>query len=176
MNYIIKLSITTFVILINILFPQYLYAHMMVAQNGTLNVVDDGVFMMISLPVSAFEDIDDDKDGKLSVKEFTEHRSAIIKSIHSNIVLRDENGKLALEGMMLSPVTSHHSPKAPASQLLVMGRYALVESNSKLEYQVGLFGKATDEKILTIMATQKEFGHKQKIELSKKSDSVVLFK
>ena len=176
MNYIIKLSITTFVILINILFPQYLYAHMMVAQNGTLNVVDDGVFMMISLPVSAFEDIDDDKDGKLSVKEFTEHRSAIIKSIHSNIVLRDENAKLALEGMMLSPVTSHHSPKASASQLLVMGRYALVEPNSTLEYQVGLFGKATDEKILTITATQKEFGHKQKIKFSKKSDSVVLFK
>ena len=41
-------------------------AHLMVAQQGTLNVVDDGAFVVMSLPISAFSSVDDDGDGKLS--------------------------------------------------------------------------------------------------------------
>ncbi|PKI16798.1 hypothetical protein [Colwellia sp. 12G3] len=147
----------------------------MVAQQGILNVVDDGVFMVLSLPVSAFSGIDDDKDGKLSAKEFAIHRADISKVIHSKVVLKDNGDKLPLQGMMLSPVTSHQSPKAPASQLMIMGHYTIVEPNSVLEYQVGIFGKGVTEKTLTITATKKEFGHKQKITLSPKQSSVLLF-
>ncbi|PKG82129.1 hypothetical protein CXF85_14615 [Colwellia sp. 75C3] len=175
MKYLKKSSVIAAVILLSILFSQQLYAHMIVAQHGTLNVVDDGVFMVLSLPVSAFEGIDDDKDGKLSSKEFTEHRPAIIKSIHNNIVLKEENGKVALQGMMLSPVTSHHSPKSPASQLMVMGRYTIIEPNNELEFEVTLFGKETVEKTLIITATRKESDSKQKIELSKNKSTVILF-
>jgi hypothetical protein len=53
-------------------------AHLMVAQHGTLNVVDDGVFMVLSLPVSAFDGVDDDNDGKVSMLEFNNHRGAIV--------------------------------------------------------------------------------------------------
>ena len=175
MSYIIKTLITAFVILLSILFSQQLYAHMMVAQHGTLNVVDDGVFMVLSLPVSAFKGIDDDKDGKLSAEEFADHRPAIIKSIHNNIVLKDKSGKLALKGMMLSPVTSHHSPKSPASQLMIMGRYTIVEPNNEFEFEVKLFGKETIEKTLIITATRKESNSKQKVELSKNKPTVILF-
>ena len=41
-------------------------AHLMVAQHGTLNLVGDGVYMVLSLPVSAFAGSDDDGDDKLS--------------------------------------------------------------------------------------------------------------
>lgn len=176
MKYINKLSVTTLLALVNILFSQPLYAHMMVAQHGSLNVVDGGVFMVLSLPVSAFSGIDDDKDGKLSPQEFAIHRAHISEVIHREVVLKDSNGKLSLKGMMLSPVTAHHAPKAPASQLIVMGRYTLVESNSELEYQVGLFGNNTTEKTMAITATRKEDGNKQIIELSPKHSSFVLFK
>ena len=42
---------------------QLVFAHLMVAQHGTLNIVDDSVFMVLSLPVSAFEGLDDDPAG-----------------------------------------------------------------------------------------------------------------
>ena len=36
-------------------------AHLMEAQQGTLNIIDDRAFMVLSLPISAFEDIDDNE-------------------------------------------------------------------------------------------------------------------
>jgi hypothetical protein len=41
------------------------YAHLMVAQRGTLNLVDNGAFMVISLPVTALAGTDDDGDSRL---------------------------------------------------------------------------------------------------------------
>jgi len=175
MKYINKLSIIALIALVNILFSHQVYAHMMVAQHGSLNVVDGGVFMVISLPVSAFPGIDDDKDGKLSPQEFAIHRANISEVIHREVVLKDNSGKLTLKGMMLSPVTAHHAPKAPTSQLIVMGRYTLIDSSSELEYQVGIFGSNTTEKTMEITATRKEDGSKQTIELSAKTPSFVLF-
>ena len=52
--------ISTVIFLSSILFSSHLYAHVMVAQHGTLNVVDNDVFMVLSLPVSAFEGVDDE--------------------------------------------------------------------------------------------------------------------
>lgn len=42
------------------------HAYLMVAQRGTLNLVGDGGFMVLSLPISAFTGIDDNADGQLS--------------------------------------------------------------------------------------------------------------
>lgn len=44
-------------------------AHVILAQKGTLNIVDGGAFMVLSLPVSAFSGIDDDGDALLSPTE-----------------------------------------------------------------------------------------------------------
>lgn len=166
MKNIKKLICVGFALLLNLSISQYCFAHMMVAQHGSLNVVDDGVFMVLSLPVSAFDGIDDDKDGKLSKVEFTEHRTTIAKVISDQVVLQDKSGKLALQGMMLSLVNSHHSPKEPASQLIVMGRYPLVDPKSILQYQVALFGTGTSEQIFEITATRKSDNQKQTLELS----------
>jgi hypothetical protein len=171
----IKIAMSTFLILLSLLCSKSLYAHVMVAQQGTLNVAEDGVYMVISLPVSAFSGIDEDLDSKLSAEEFAKHRLSIIDTVHSKITLKDESGKLALQGVMLSPVTDHHSPKAPASQLVVMGRYTLVKPNSEFEYQVNLFGQGAAEKSLAITATNKLDGRKQVVELSPQKSHVLLF-
>jgi hypothetical protein len=148
---------------------------MIVAQHGTLNVIDDGVFMVLSLPVSAFAGVDDDNDSKLSKKEFERHRIAIVKVINENVVLKDSSGILTLQGMMLSPVTSHHDPKEPASQLMVMGRYPLLDPSSALEYKVDVFGSQLSEQILEITATRRSDGKKHRLDLTPKKSSVVLF-
>jgi len=179
MKLTINRSMATLVLILSLLFSQSLYAHIMVAQQGTLNVAEDGVYIVISLPVSAFMGIDDDKDGKLSSEEFALHRPAIIKIVHSKIILKDQSALFSLQGIMLSPVTSHHSPKTPASQLVVMGRFTLpqpdVKPNSALEFQINLFGKATTEKTLKITVTRKADDIKQVFQLSEKKSKVSLF-
>mgnify|MGYP000387643696 CR=1 FL=1 len=175
MKNIQKTVITALVILFNLILSQYSNAHIMVAQHGTLNIVDDGAFMVMSLPVSAFEGIDDDKDGKLSMAEFNLHRSAIVNIVQEKVVLKDNNGKITLQGIMLSPVTSHHSPKEPTSQLIVMGRFTLTEPNSALQYQINLFGKTPTEQLLEITATRKNGSNKQVAKLSPNKSSVTFF-
>lgn len=77
-------------------------AHMMVAQNGTLNLLGDGAFLVASLPASAFLGVDDDGDGALSAAELRAHQTKIIASMHSGISLQDETGSLPLQGLMVN--------------------------------------------------------------------------
>jgi len=175
MNNIDKYVFKAFLMSLSMMFSLHSYAHIMVAQHGTLNVMDEGVFMVLSLPVSAFKGIDDDKDGMLSKAEFTLYRPVIASMVLEKVVLKDKNGKLPLQGMMLSPVTPHSSPNEPASQIIVMGRFALVNSNSALQYQVDLFGKAFSEQSLEITATRKMDGKKKVAVLSPKKSNASFF-
>lgn len=154
----------------------YTHAHVMVAQHGTLNVVDNGVFMVISLPVSAFDGADGDKDGRLSKAEFDVHRPAIALKVKEKVVLSDKVGKLELKGLILSLVTSHESPKEPATQLVAMGKFILNDLNSPLHYQVDIYGKQRFEQSLEITAKYKKKGLKQAFTLTPDTNSTELFK
>jgi hypothetical protein len=147
----------------------------MVAQHGSLNIVDNGVFMVISLPVTAFKNVDDDNDGKLSNEEFSRHRPSIASTVHEKITLSENGRKITLQGMMLAPVTSHHSLQTPSSQLIVMGRYTIVSPNSDLRYEIELFGTMPPEKTLEITVTNKQYNNKQVLKLSPKKTTASLF-
>lgn len=133
---------------------QLVFAHLMEAQHGTLNIVDDSVFMVLSLPISAFEGLDDDRDGQVSMVEFNRHRGAIIEAFRNNIYLDDSRERLLLRGTLLSPVLSHDRSDGQISQLTVMGRFALAGADSALRFHVGLFGKSEEEQSLEITATR----------------------
>lgn len=158
------------------------HAHLMVAQRGTLNLVGDGVFMVLSLPVSAFADTDDDGDGRLSNAEFSKHRLSIVSAINEHIRLMDADGPRPLEGMLLTPVAPHDDPKAPVEQLVVMGRFVLAQpaadntaAKATLSFYAGLFGQRESEQVLTVTAMDKANGRKHKMVLTPKQDSVPLF-
>ena len=161
--------------LMSILFTHPTYAHVMVAQHGTLNIAEDGVYMVLSLPITAFAGVDDNDDGRLSKAEFGLHRSAIVLAVKDQIVLADGNGKLDLKGLLISPVTAHDSPTDSASQLIVMGRFEPPELGSPLKYQVGLFGTQPSERVLEITATNKMKNLQQAIRLTPDINVMHLF-
>ena len=169
------LSTTLFSIILSFSVMNTSSAHVMVAQHGTLNVIDNKAFMVLSLPVSAFKGIDDDKDGKLSKVEFKTHRAAISKAIIKNVTLTDKDGTIDLEDMILSPVMSHYGPKEPASQLVVMGKYTLKEINSSVRYHVNIFGSKATEQSLEITATHKANAQKHTFELTPTVPDATLF-
>lgn len=138
----------------------------MVAQHGTLNFIDDSVFMVLSLPASAFGDADENNDGQLSLTEFAQHRTKLISVISEQVSLSNSKGKLPINGLMISPVTPHDAPKEPADQVIVMGRFALGEQQTDLRFEVGLYGELPKGKALEITATRKAKNNKQVFELS----------
>jgi hypothetical protein len=150
-------------------------AHLMVAQHGTLNIVDDDAFMVLSLPISAFDRVDDDGDGEVSMIEFNRHRTAIIEVVDQNVSLRDQQGNRPLQGIMLSPVVPHDAAKEPLSQLVVMGRFALGDPSSALRFHTGLYGKQAAEQVLEITATRQTDKQKTIFKLTPKAPAALLF-
>lgn len=164
------------ILLLNILFSHYTYAHVMVAQRGTLNFVDDGVYMVLSVPVSAFEGTDDNKDGKLSKGEFDRHQAAIALIVKDKVALSNTSEKLILKGLMLSPATPHDASNSDASQLIVMGKFELKNTDSPLLYQFNLFGNTLAEKSIEITVRNKVKGLKQVIRFTPDNIASQLFK
>lgn len=151
-------------------------AHLMVAQHGTINIVGSGAFLVISLPVSAFANVDDDGDFKLSRAEFTKHRPALVKSVNEKIKLLEKGIPRPLEGMMLSPVSPHENPMAPADQLVIMGRFPLVSTaTSDLTFHLGLFGQAAMEQQQKLSFSNKEKLLKHKVVLTPERPRVDFF-
>jgi hypothetical protein len=168
-------SIALLTLILTVLMSASAQAHLMGAQHGTLNFVDDGAFMVLSLPISAFDGIDDDDNGKISMIEFNNHRAAIVESVTQNIRLSDKQRNLSLEGIILSPVVPHDASDKSISQLTVMGRFVLVDSNSTLRFQVELFGKQPSERQLKITATRKSDKQAQVFELTPVISEEMLF-
>jgi len=132
-------------------------AHLMVAQRGTLNLVGDGAFMVLSVPVSALEGWDDDHDSLLSASELNAHRQAIADQIHHRVQLHDDAAARPLQGMLMSRSPADEAPDSPASQLVIMGRFQLDSPDrhdEALRLRADLFGSAESERSLGITVTR----------------------
>ncbi len=129
-------------------------AHLMVAQRGTLNLVGNGVFMVMSLPVSGFTGVDDDQDGALSLAEMRRHGADIQAQVRHGLILSDAHGARPLEGLMLNLSPPDDTPTAPASHLVVMGRFALGAQTEGLTFTLSLFGQKSAEQVQDITVSR----------------------
>lgn len=174
-NAIKSLSLAWIMLVLTVSISPLAQAHLMVAQHGTLNIVDDGAFMVLSLPISAFGEVDDDGDGQVSMVEFNHHRAGIVESVGQNVTLSDNQGNLPLRGIMLSPVVPHDSPEEAVSQLIVMGRFSLADARVSLRFQVDLFGPQPKGQLLKITVTRKSDSREQNFELTPATPVGMLF-
>lgn len=137
--------------------------HLIVDQKGTLNFVDDGAFLVISLPVTAFDGSDDDGDGRLSFAEMARHTKAIQRQIRDRVRLIDGSGAKPLEGLLLNLSVADDAPSAPVTHLVAMGRFALgaharqikqgpfeATHVEALRFEASLFGRTKAEQTLTV--------------------------
>jgi hypothetical protein len=136
--------------LFSLLFLQTAQAHLMVAQRGTLNFVGTGGFVVMSVPVDAFNGVDDDGDGLMSLDEMKAHGDHIEAQVQQGLQLRDRSGPRPLQALMLNLSPDDNAPLAPATHLVVLGRFALSDeqgtsaSASGLTLHFSLFGKGPD--------------------------------
>lgn len=165
-------------------------AHSMVAQQGTLNFVDNHVYVVLSLPVSAFKSIDDDNDGNISMLEFNLHRKEISAKIKENVYLTQQKNKLIMQGLLLNPSIQHtdgnHAKEDKKSdlnksnnpqidQVAITARYTLPNANNKVDFNIKLFGNTNEQKKYDITAKNKKQNISNKFELNYKRSSSPAF-
>jgi HupE / UreJ protein len=133
-------------------------AHLIAAQKGTLNLVGDAAFLVLSVPVSALHGVDDNGDAALSKAELRSHTESVRAQVLAGVKLLGPDGALPLQLVMVDialpdapPSTSPNSaaeqaagptaglaldkardaePNATASHLTVLGRFALRPAGS----------------------------------------------
>ena len=127
-------------------------AHLMMAQNGTLNIVDDGVYMVISVPISAFPNLDQDFDDEVSLFEFNSRRNDITAQVKSSLALYQNANPVALKDLRLVPVRPHSKDEVYISQLIVMGKFEAPKAQDALSFELSLFGLNPDEHTMKITA------------------------
>lgn len=134
------------------------HAHLMVAQKGTLNLTPEGAYLVLSLPASAFEGVDDDGDGRLSLAELRAHAPSLDAQVQRGVRLSTGGAVRPLEGLMLSLSPPDDQPAAPASQLVVLGRFAPASVAGTSWLEVRLFGQSPQERRLEVVASQAVVG------------------
>ena len=139
-------------------------AHYMVAQKGTLNLVDGDIYMVLSVPVAAFTNdvvvLDADANGKVDMIEFNRARQAIKNHVLNNVSLVDnpqnnaENDKEGFEikGLQIIPELSHDE-----QQIVIMGKYEVKQSSfDTLGFSMSLFGDTRVEKRFELAVSDKK--------------------
>lgn len=133
-------------------------AHLMVAQKGTLNLVQDGAFLVLSLPVSAFPGVDRDADGSLSAEELAAGQAQIAQMVQDRVVLADAQGRRPLQGLLVTASPDNDTPGAPVHQVVVLGRYALAQpvprGSDALRLSMPLLGTREGEQRAEVTVTQ----------------------
>ena len=149
-------------------------AHIMVAQRGTVNIVDESAYVVLSLPIAAFEGIDSNEDGQISMIEFNVNRKLVTQAIEQKINLRGNNESSKLMDVLLSPVQNHHSTSDYFTQLTVMGKFDLKNFSDSITLIVNVFGKSEKEKSLEVTTIQGKDKLRKKYLLTSESPSVEL--
>jgi hydrogenase/urease accessory protein HupE len=142
-------------------------AHMMAAQRGTLNIVGSAAFLVLSVPVTALQGVDDDGDGALSKTELIAHQESIGEQVRAGIQLRGAGGMLPLQLMMLDIAPPANHADTPGKQLVALGRFQLgpaVASQAPpheavsggLSLRFSLFGKTSAEQQQDLTITRQD--------------------
>ncbi len=134
-----------------------LWAHLMPAQQGTLNVLDNAVFAAAALPVSAFPDADDDHDGRLSLAELRAHDATLRARITARFRITDAEQAATLDTLIVSMEPDDRAPGGAATgsrHFLALLKVSFARAPRALQLTTDIFGRAPSEQQLTIKATR----------------------
>ena len=114
----------------------------MAVQRATLNITQDGAYMVLSLPSDAFSGLamDDDGDGKLSIAELRAHQAQLEQAVRTSVQVSDAQGPLGLEAMLLNFDIPHEAPEQ-ALTVIALGKYSLRSQAQPQRWDIGLWGQ-----------------------------------
>ncbi|QTL37816.1 hypothetical protein [Pseudoalteromonas viridis] len=149
-------------------------AHLMVAEQGTLNFDESGAYLVVAIDPSSFPDADADKNGHLSAEEFKQAQSDLFKHVQAQIYMTQGKTKKQIEGLLLSPQTAHHGDQSEIDQIVVMGKFVGVDHKQGLRFHNGFYGKGNDKQ-LAMRAKYKRLGLTQRFTLTAKQQDAKVF-
>ena len=153
---LVKTIRSTFWVIVLSLHVSSAGAHLLPILSGTLNVIEQHVYVVLSLPASAFRGLDKGPDGAMDIDQYHRVEESLTAQIKQGLTI-DGDG----QAPELIQLMTHFSPrdlKSPADQdaIVVMLEYRFAATPMIVLIKTNLFGdRATDEQ-LTIKAQKGE--------------------
>ena len=128
-------------------------AHLMPKENGTMKIVDNSANFVISVPISALQNVDDDSDGLLSPDELARHNGSIAKQFDRRFSVSND-GAVGEQVMSWAISPINDNPSASSDYVVVMHRVFFPAAPLKLELTTDLFGAAPGKTQMTLRASR----------------------
>ncbi|MCC7054513.1 MAG: hypothetical protein IT355_14685 [Gemmatimonadaceae bacterium] len=136
------------------------HAHLMPAQQGTLNVRDNAVFAALSVPVSALHRWDADGDGRMSPSELDARRAEILVELDAGITIRSDGTAGRRDLLLPSVAIDEGDPLAArgGTHLLVLVRQSFDTAPGTVQLRLSLFGRIAAEREFLVKALHRGTG------------------
>lgn len=136
-------------------------AHLMPAQQGTVNLQGKAAFVVLAVPVSTMPQFDDNRDGRFSAQEMATHRDGIEAQVQAGFQLFDAAQSLQLDFIQVSQeqhelvdasgsADAELLASAGARHFLVLMKWSWTRETPRLHLQLNLFGKEGFEQQFSI--------------------------
>lgn len=128
-------------------------AHLMPEKQGTVNVVGNNAYMVVTVPTAALRGFDDNRDGMIDVPELVRHVDALRAQVLAGFAVTDD--RLTPTGSvtwLLTPNTGD-TAQAPSDYLLAMQSLTFAAAPRHLRIRYALFGTSGSDRQLTLTAT-----------------------
>ncbi len=129
-------------------------AHMVPAQHGTMNVVGDAVFVVLSLPSSALHGADDNGDKRLSPEELAAHEAEVRAEVVRRVRVTSGGHPGEVEFFQASLADDAHHPESSgeSKNFLVLMKTNFKAPPVSLGIELDFFGAMAEEQRMTIRA------------------------
>ncbi|OYU46043.1 MAG: hypothetical protein CFE44_04255 [Burkholderiales bacterium PBB4] len=138
-------------------------AHLMPAQQGSVNIVGTAAYVVLAVPVSSMHGADDNRDGRLSDLELLTHRDLVARQVADRFGIFEGDVRTPAQVLQLVAEPDERQlahppmatgPDAGTTHFLVMMRHSLQSKNLALRVDTDLFGVMAHEAQLTLKLTQ----------------------
>jgi len=132
-------------------------AHLMENQQGTLNIVGQRGYLVISLPISALKGVDDNRDGRLDGGELQRHSTDIERDLRSRLRVFDGLKAAPLDGLLLnlSP-DENHREGGPATHLVLLAVAMFPSEPCDPLMEIRVFGSRPGEDSYRFTTTRRD--------------------
>jgi len=131
------------------------HAHLIDDNSGTLNITDDGAYLVISLPTEFFRAINKDW---FSIQAINNDRNEIFEIVKKNITLSNSNQEFRLSGLMLSIEPAHEQEMPLPKNLVILGRFESHRGGNFLKFENNLFYESGGAQVIKMRVTDKGIG------------------
>lgn len=130
------------------------HAHLLPPDRATLNVTDQAIFAVISVPVATLNGFDDDGDGQMSARELEAHREALQGDVARRFRLSDGERPTTLVRLDLVLSPEHEVAQDRAEHVVALLHVATEGSPKTVRLWTDLFDRRAAHPHLTVSASR----------------------